>query len=205
MDVNTRRARRPDSLAASLSDLLDDYCFPVPTHAARVILGDRGRPVTAEALGRLAAYERADFLRTRLPPRLCSVIDTHANAVSPRWWARGDWRLQRRVLSDDVKLIWQASLAERLCTELANRPKPPGSEVVSLALGTIAQVLPDRYFDVPTSAEDWTTFRDLLVNAHPSVTHSLESPTKEQHDAEGQLKSTDLPAVELYFGRRHET
>lgn len=199
---NPRRVRRPDSLAASVVELLDDYRIPMPTHAVRIILTDRGRPVTAEHLGRLAAYERADFLRTLEPPRLCGAIDTDAYAVTPRWWARGDWRLRRRILSEDVKQIWQARLGDLLCTELAERRQPPGPEIVTFALGTIARLLPNRYFDVPCSAGDWMHFHSLLSDKHPSVTGPLESPTRQQSHAEQQLRAAGFPAVDLYFGRQ---
>src|SRR5215217_6335545 len=106
MPYAMRRARRAGSLAALTADLLDDYSVPLPTHAVRILLNDREHRVTAEHLSRLAAYEREDFLRTRMPPRLCSVVDTHANLVKPRWWARGEWRLQRRILTEDAKPIW---------------------------------------------------------------------------------------------------
>src|ERR1039458_6530711 len=108
--------------------LLEEFQRPIPTDAVRVILNDRGRAVTAEHLGRLAAYEREMWLRTLSPPALCSVIDADAVAIRPRWWALGDWRLQRRIMADDVRPIWFASLGERLCLDLADRKSPQRSE-----------------------------------------------------------------------------
>src|ERR671930_575608 len=112
MTSGMRRARRPDSLAAAVVELLDGFESPLPTHAVRILLTDQGRAVTAEHLARVAAYERDDFLRTRMPPRLCSVIDADALLVSPRWWAIGSWRLQRRILTQDARTLWIAMLAE---------------------------------------------------------------------------------------------
>ena len=127
----SRRVRRPDSLATSVVAVLNEFQSPVPTDAMRVIVNDRGRNVTAEHLGRLAAYERQDYLRTFMPPRLCSVVDKDANAITPRWWALADWRLQRRIMTDDIKPIWFASLATILCRELADRTEAPGSPLVT--------------------------------------------------------------------------
>lgn len=198
-----RRARGEGSLAAATVDLLNDYNVPLPTHAVRILLNDHGRRVTAEHLSRLAAYEREDFLRTRLPPRLCSVIDADGNLMSPRWWARGEWRLQRRILTEDAKPTWFAVLAERLCHELSGRDGVPSDEIRTLALSTVALLLPEqRNFSVPLSGDDWLDLRAQVVNAHPGATHSLEGPTSAQHDAEADLKAADIPAVDLYFGRR---
>jgi len=203
MSASLQRARRPNSLAASLVELLNDYGFPLPTHAVRIILTDRGRPVTAEHLASLSAYERTSLLRTRVPPRLCSVIDAEAYAITPRWWARGDWRLQRRIQTDDAKQLWQARLADRLCIELASRQTPPApEEITRLAFETITKLGLECYFDVPCSSEDWMTLRGLVVNAHPS--HSIDGPTEDQYHAEQRLKAASLPAVDLYFGRQRE-
>jgi hypothetical protein len=199
MSTSSRRIRHPDSLAASVAELLEDYGFPLPTYAVRVILVDRGRSVTAEHLGRLAAYERTDFLRTGLPPRLCSAIDTNGYSVVPRWWVRADWRLQRRILAHDVRQKWLASLAGRLCAELAGRQEPPGSEIATLALWAIARLDLGRYFDVPCSAEDWMQLRGLVVSAYP--VHSLDGATDTQRDAEQRFIAGGLSTVELYFGR----
>jgi len=203
MSASLQRARRPNSLAASLVELLNDYGFPLPTHAVRIILTDRGRPVTAEHLASLSAYERTSLLRTRVPPRLCSVIDAEAYAITPRWWARGDWRLQRRIQTDDAKQLWQARLADRLCIELASRQTPPApEEITRLAFETITKLGLECYFDVPCSSEDWMTLRGLVVNAHPS--QSIDGPTEDQYHAEQRLKAASLPAVDLYFGRQRE-
>jgi hypothetical protein len=202
MPYAMRRARRAGSLAALTAELLNDYNVPLPTHAVRILLNDSGRHrVTAEHLSRLAAYERDDFLRTRMPPRLCSVIDTHATRVRPRWWACGEWRLQRRILTEDAKLIWLAVLGIRLCEDLSGRDNAPGGEVRTLALGTIARLIPERDFFDPLASGDWLNLRRQLVDAHPGATHTLEGPTSAQHDAEETLKSGDTPAVDLYFGR----
>jgi len=201
MAAGMRRARRPDSLAAAIVELLETFQSPLPTHAVRILLTDQGRTVTAEHLARIAAYERDDFLRTRMPPRLCSVIDADALLVSPRWWANGSWRLQRRILTQDTKSLWIAMLAERLCRDLAQRPEPGRREVVTLALWAVAQLGLQNHVDVPLTRDDWLNLRALVVNAHPGVTHSLDSPTTEQHAAEERLNAAGLPAVDLYFGK----
>ena len=109
--LQLRRERRPDSLAAAVIELLDDYQCPISTQAVRVILTARGRPVPAERLSRLAAYQREDFERTKMPPELCWTLTPDAVAVTPRWWARGQWRLMRRIQTNDVMPIWYVMLA----------------------------------------------------------------------------------------------
>jgi hypothetical protein len=195
-----RRARRPDSLAASIVELLDVFATPVPTHAVRVLLADRGRTVSAEHLGRVAAYEREDFLRTRMPPRLCSAIDADGRLVKPRWWANGDWRLQRRILTEDAKPLWLAMLAERICWDLGQREQPAGPEIINLVRWAITRLGLENRYETPRSREGWTDLRSLVVSAYPGVTHSLDSPTTEQHEAEARLIAAGSPAVDLYFG-----
>jgi len=200
--LGLRRTRSDNSLAAAVVEVLTEFQVPVATQAVRVLLTDRGRTVTAEHLSRLAAYEREDFLRTRLPPRVCSVIDVDANLISPRWWALGDWRLQRRIRTDDAKTIWLAVLGERLCHKLSDR-HGPSQQLKNLALSTVARLLPEeRYFESPLSRDDWLDLRRQIVEAHPGATHSLDGASSEQSEAEAKLKAAQTPAVDLYFGRR---
>jgi hypothetical protein len=201
MDRVARRARRPDSLAAAVVGILEEFQCPVPTDAMRVILNDRGRRARAEHLGRLAAYEREDFLRTRMPPRLCSVIDRDARAVRPRGWALGEWRLQRRIITEDVRPIWFATLAVRLCLDLADRREPPGSPIDTLALGSAARAIGPQHFDVPMSREEWMALRERVYAPYTGALNNLDGPTGEQYAAEARLMSAGTPAVDLYFGR----
>jgi hypothetical protein len=199
--TTSRRARRPDSLAVSVTELLDDFQCPVSTTAIRIMLNDRGRAVTAEQLSRLAAYEREDFLRTRVAPRLCSTLEPDGTATNPRWWARGEWRLDRRILTNDVKPIWIATLAERLCLDLADRAARPDAAIVTLALGAAAQVLGGRYFDVPMSKDEWMDLRKEVYDPYMGAFSNRAGATSEQHDAEAKLKAEALSGFELLFGR----
>jgi hypothetical protein len=194
-------ARQPYSLASQVIGLLEDLQSPIPTDAVRVILNDRGRAVTAEHLGRLAAYEREMWLRTLSPPTLCSAIDTNAAAIKPRWWALGDWRLQRRIMTDDVRPIWFAALGERLCLELADRKDPAGSPLATLALSCAARVLGERYFNVPMSAEQWLDLRRTFYEPYNGDLNNRAGATQQQSEAETLLIDARLPAVDLYFGR----
>jgi hypothetical protein len=201
MNAVSRRARRPDSLAAAVVGVLGEFGCPLPTSAVRVILNDRGREVRAEHLGRLAAYERDDFLRTRLPPRLCAVIDPDARAVRPRWWALGEWRLQRRIMTEDVRAIWFATMAVRLCLDLADRREPPGSPIVTLALGSVARAIGSQQFDVPASRDEWMALRERVYAPYIGALNNLDGPTGEQHTAEAGLMGAGTPPADLYFGR----
>lgn len=201
MSAVSRRARQPDSLASHVIALLEDFQSPIPTDAVRVILNDRGGKVTAEHLGRLAAYEREMWLRTLSPPTLCSAIDTHAATVKPRWWALGDWRLQRRIMTDDVRPIWFTALGERLCLTLADRTDPAGSPLATLALSCAARVLGERYFNAPMSPEQWLDLRRMIYEPHNGALNNRAGATRQQSEAEAMLVDARLPAVDLYFGR----
>lgn len=201
MHEPVRRARRPDSLGSAAAELVELYGVPLQTHAVRILLTGRGIPVTAENLGTLARNERRDAQRTRLAPRLCSAIDSSGEALVPRWWARGDWRLLRRIATDDAKSLWLGKLAERLCGDLASTTAAVDDQVSTLALGTVAHLLPMRYFDVPQSGDDWIAIRKLVVDAYPGIVGAHDVATPEQYQAESDLKATDLTPLELYFGR----
>jgi hypothetical protein len=157
--------------------------------------------VTAEQLSRLAGYEREDLRRTRLPPRLCSAIYPDTTAPIPRWWARGDWRLQRRILTEDVKPIWTATLAERLCLDVAHRADPPDSTIVNLALGAVTQVVGNRYFDTPMSSDEWMQLRAEVYGPYMGAFNNRTGATSEQYEAETRLKAADLSGFDLWFGR----
>ena len=196
-----RRARHSDSLASVVAELLDDFQSPVSTTAMRIILNDRGRAVTAEQLSRLAAYQREDFLRTRVPPPLCSTLEPDGTATNPRWWARGDWRLQRRILTDDVKPIWIATLAERLCIDLAERPDGRDVAIINLTLGAVAQITGGRYFDVPISRDEWIDLRKEVYGPYMGAFSNRTGATSDQRDAEANLNAEGLSGFELLFGR----
>jgi hypothetical protein len=189
------------SLSVAIADLLAEFSSPVPTHAIRTMLAARGRPVTAEHLGRAAAYERTAFLRDRMPPLLCSAINPEGQAVRPRWWALGDWRLQRRILTPDALELWRALLAEKLCRDLGGSDEPASPDLERLARQCVAQIGGDRYFDAPQTRSEWRKLRDIVVELRPGVTHSMDSPTAQQHEAEARLQAASTPAVELFFGR----
>jgi hypothetical protein len=202
MTTSTRRLRRPDSLAAAVTELLDDLQCPISTSAVRVILNDRGRSVTAEQLGRLAAYQREDFLRMRIPSQLTWALLPDGTATNPRWWARGDWRLQRRILTSDTKVLWLARLAERLCMDLAERPNDREPAIITLTLGAIAQAINGRYFDVPTTTEEWMALRAEVYGRYMGAFSNLTGPTAQQHEAEAALEAQGLSGFERLFGRK---
>jgi hypothetical protein len=197
-----RRARRPDSLAAAVIGLLDDFQCPISTSAVRVILAARGRLVTAEQLSRLAAYQREDFDRTRMPPPLCWTLNPDGSATVPRWWARGDWRLLRRIRTNDVVPIWYAALAIRLCRELADRPHAPDPNLVSLALGAATAALGSgRTFEVPLSTEDWMRLYQEVYAPHNGALNNRTGGTSEQYAAERALNAGAMSGFNPLFGR----
>jgi hypothetical protein len=198
--LQLRRTRRPESLAKAVIDLLDDYQCPISTQAVRVILTARGRPVPAERLSRLAAYQREDFKRTRMPPELCWTLTPDGVAVTPRWWARGQWRLLRRIQTDDVMPIWYATLATRLCHDLANQRGVPDPHLANLALAAAnAALWGRRTSELPASKEDWMHIYQEVYAPHNGALNNRTGGTAEQYEAEKALNAAQ--GVNPLFGR----
>jgi hypothetical protein len=201
LQLPLRRARRPDSLAAAVAELLDELQCPISTQAVRIILNDRGRAVTAEQLSRLAAYQREDFSRTRMPPPLSWALNLDGSAAVPRWWAQGDWRLLRRLKTKDVTPIWFATLATKLCIDLAERIDPP-SAVVTLTLGAANLALGGgEEFHLPMSKRDWMDLRQQIYAPYMGALNNRTGGTAEQYEAEAVLNSGDVSGFDLLFGR----
>ncbi len=201
-ELALRRARRPDSLAAAVIELVDDLQCPISTQAVRIILNARGRPVTAEQLGRLAAYQREDFQRTRMPPPLSWAINPDGSAAVPRWWAGGDWRLLRRLRTEDSVPIWCATLAVRLCRDIANQLGEPGPELALLARSAANVALGGgRTFELPISKQDWGDLCTDVYGPHNGALNNRTGGTAEQCEAEAALKASGAPGLDLLFGR----
>jgi hypothetical protein len=190
-------------LATAVIELLDDYQCPISTQAVRVILNARGRRVTAEQLGRLAAYQREDFQRTRMPPPLCWVLNPDGSAAVPRWWARGHWRLLRRIRTDDGTPIWFATIATRLCMDLASQAIRPDPEFSTFVLGTANLALGGgQSFDVPMSSEEWLHLYQEVYARHNGALNNRTGGTTEQYKAEKVLNAGNSSGLDLLFGRR---
>lgn len=195
-----RRARRAGAVAGEIEDLLTAYGVPLPTAAVRVLLADRERPTTAEHLARVAAGERAEFLRTRTVPRLCSAIAPDGTLVAPRWWAAGEWRLARRILTGDARPLWQGRFVEQVCSDLLGRRRPALPELATLVHGTVAQLgLADELARL-REPSDWGEIRALVLDFHPGVLVADDVATDQQLEAEEALLAAGPPAVDLYFG-----
>jgi hypothetical protein len=195
-----RRTRRAGAIAGEIEDLVTAFGVPLHTGAVRVLLADRDRPTTAEHLARVAAGERAEFLRTGAVPRLCSAIAPDGALVTPRWWAGGGWRLGRRILTDDALALWRGHLAERICSDLIGRRRPASPALAALVHGTVAQLgLAEELARLP-DASDWGAVRALVLDDLPGVMFADDVSTDQQDDAEQALLAADLPAVDRYFG-----
>jgi hypothetical protein len=200
MSVAQRRARRDDSLASAVIDVVDVIQHPVPTAAVRLILLDSGRAVTAEQLGRLAAYERHDYARTRMPPRLCSAVDSNGVALNPRWWARGDWRLERRILTPDAVPAALAVLAVHLCRHHADAGRPTSPELIAYTVGIANRVLHPEQVDPPASPNEWMNLHARIYALYMGVLSNLTGSTANQEAAGERLRAAGLPGLALLFG-----
>jgi hypothetical protein len=200
MGTDQRRARRAGAIATEIEELVEAFGVPLAGPALRVLLADRGRPITAEHLARIAAGERTEHLRTSLPPRLAAAIDPDGTLVRPRWWAGGEWRLERRILTEDALPLWRGKLVERICSDLLSRRGRAAPEMVTLVRGTMAQIGLDTEMLRLPDMEDWQEVRALLLDVYPDVVFSHNVSTAQQREAEAALLASDLPAAARYFG-----
>jgi hypothetical protein len=200
MITGPRRTRRAGAIAADVEGLVEAFGIPLHTAAVRTLLADRGRPTTAEHLARVAAGERAEHLRTRQSPRLCSAITVDGALITPRWWAIGDWRPARRLFTEDALPLWHGRLAEVVCSELIARRRAASPELAGLVRGTVAQLgLSEELARLPDPS-DWSEVRALVLDFHPGVMFAHDVSTDQQDLAEQALLAADLPAVDRYFG-----
>jgi hypothetical protein len=193
------------SLADDVAALLDYYAVPVPASVIRRVLGTvRGEDeVTNERLGRLMAYERQALPARRSTPRFCFAIGEDAMASRPRVWARANWRLNRRILTEDSRQSWRAELALRTIESSQAGETSTHPALLELALELAASVLGPLGADPPSSASDWREVTERLSMARGA--NDITSPTREQAVAETELSSReDLSPADLYFGRRDE-
>jgi hypothetical protein len=196
-----RRARRAGAIAGEIEELVGSFGVPLPTAAVRVLLADRGRPTSAEHLARVAAGERAEFLRTGQAPRLCAAVAPDGARVVPRWWCSGDWRPLRRILTADAEPLWSGKLAEGVCADLIARRRPASPELAALVRATMARLgLGEELARLPDPG-DWAEVRALLLDHDPDAVFAHEVTTPQQRDAEPALLAADLPAAARYFGR----
>lgn len=196
-----RRARRAGAVATEIEELVETFGVPLPTAAVRVLLADRGRPTSAEHLARVAAGERAEFLRTRQAPRLCAAIAPDGARISPRWWAAGDWRPLRRIRTADAEPLWHGKLAEGICADLIGRRRPASPELAALVRASMARLGLDEELARLRDPSDWQEVRALLLDHDPDAVFAHEVTTPQQREAETALLAAELPAVDRWFGR----
>lgn len=196
-----RRVRRSDSIPTALRSILDDAQVPLPNEVMRALATERlERTISSEQLARVIAYEREDFLRTRMPPLLCSVIDRRAVALRPRVWALGEWRLARRVATPDTEARWQGSLALVLLDQVLLRFPLASEKLRTLTLEATARVLGPVAAYIPGNRGQWEELRRGV--AAKAYDFSPASHTAQQAEAEQMLTDYEPPiaASSLYFG-----
>jgi hypothetical protein len=185
------------SLADLSARLLDRARVPISGAALQTLVAAvRGAPVPSQRLARIAGFERERYIRTardRTPPRLCAALDEHGLELRPRVWARGDWRLARRILTPDVAPTWDAQLA-LLALELDKQQSGSTPELLELArvhatraLGSLTEVHPKE-------------LEPRLLATLPSLGSAAH--TGQQAAAEKSLnEDASFSGFDSYFGR----
>lgn len=189
------------SLPATLEAVLDTIGVPLPTGVLRVIAAAalRNREVTAQGLGRVASYEQESFRRRPGEvPRFSWGLQPNGMAATPRIWARGGWRLSRRIVTEDAVGNWAVIRAIFLAEQMVSGDNRTRETLGKVALEETSRVLgPIAVYD-QGSREEWMTLKaNLARHQHPL---GPEAPTTEQTAAASKLEAQDLTRYDTYFG-----
>lgn len=182
------------SLADALAAILDRGQVPLPGQTLRALAAAlRAVPVPSERLARIAAFERERFVRSRRVPRLCVVLDEHGVELRPRVWARGEWRLARRIQTPDVVRSWEVGaglLVLALLDEIVDAPP----FLLELAHAHAQRAI--RLFESVSAQE----LRMRLLEAQPGP--GFAAHTTQQGTAERRLtREENFSGFDAYFGR----
>jgi hypothetical protein len=187
------------SLPTTLESTLETLLVPVPAAAMRALgaFGLPGREITAEALGRAAAYSEESFLRRRKTPRFAWVLYDDGTVVTPRYWALGSWRLSRRIWETEAVAHWDVVLALYLAGRMASEPGLKTELIETAAKEAVSRVLGPRSLD---SLPDWHAINvELASHQHPL---GPAATTAEQDRTAARLEKSGLTPFSLFFGTR---
>lgn len=187
------------SLPAALAAALDAVQVPIPAAALRALAAAAvpQQNVTAERLGRIAAYEEETVLRSRKAPRFCWVLAEDGVAPSPRIWARGEWRLARRLMTEDAAPRWNVALAMLLAGQMASGTDGAREELHKVAAEAAGRVLGPIAMYPPGSREEWAEIqRAIAPHQHPLG----PAGTSHAQDEAAKRLETQLTSYNLYFG-----
>lgn len=190
------------SLPTTLVMILDAVQVPLPSATLRALASAAlpDRQVTPEALGRIAAYTEESYLKTRDTPRFAWVLDPDGKAAKPRIWARGTWRLSRRIRTQEAVGHWSVVLANDLCRRMTEGGEDERELLAPAALEAVGRVLGPRAMHLPGPREEWQMLaRQVALLQHPTgPAHPLSGQTA----AESELQARDLTPYGLFFGIR---
>jgi hypothetical protein len=189
------------NLPKTLELILDSVGVPIPAGAIRALAAAAlpERQVTAEALGRVAAYAEESFLRNQGALRFAWVIDPSGVAPKPRIWARGTWRVSRRIRTEEAVQMWQAVLAHHMCNRMIQGNELEQAKLGEVALEAVGRVLGPIALHLPAKAEDWDSMRAQLA---PTALHpvGVAHPFASQASAEARLENQGFTPYALLFG-----
>lgn len=181
---------------------LDAVQVPVPSATLRALVSAtlHDRLVSAEALGRIASYAEESYLKTKEAPRFAWVLDPDGRAAKPRIWARGSWRLSRRIRTEDAMHHWSVVLANHLCRRMTEGSAAERELLAPAALEVVGRVLDPRAMYLPGPTDEWHMLaQQVAALQHPAgPAHPLSDQTK----AETELEADGLSAYNLFFGAK---
>jgi hypothetical protein len=180
------------SLADQMALLLDRAQVPIPGGALQTLAAIvRDAPVPSPRLARIAAFERERYVRKPGAPRLCVVLDEDGLELRPRVWARGVWRLARRVRSPDAVAAWDCRLA-LLALELSQESSASQASEV-LDLGRMAA---ERALGPLATGELESRLLTALRNWD-----AAGATTQQTSSEESLRRDPSFSSFESYFGR----
>jgi hypothetical protein len=140
-----------------------------------------------------------------MPPRLCSAINPDAVALNPGWWARGEWRLERRIITPDAASAALAVLTVHLCRHHADLTGRPNAELVAYTIGspTITNV---GYLDTPHTPDQWMDLHTAIYSQYMGVLSNMTGTPPQQQSAAAQLRTANtLAAPPSYLADKPES
>ncbi|HMJ34277.1 MAG TPA: hypothetical protein VK501_10185 [Baekduia sp.] len=179
---------------------LEELQVPAPTSALLALAGvGRGEPIPPQRTGRVMAFERERFARTREAPRLAVGLASNGTAARPPHLALGSWRLARRVIIADAARGHAAALGIRLCERAVRVDPAMATGLREPAIRAAAAVLgPGAAQRELATAASWEQLRSELVAARPGG--GADAITVQQYEVEALLHEAQLTGAAMYFG-----
>jgi hypothetical protein len=162
-----------------------------------IVSAMRGEEVSAERMSRVASAEREALANTGEPPRLCSAILPAGTAPPRRIWAKGSWRLARRIITKDAEPAWYARTGLTIC-DLVLRRQVEDSRLSLLGHELAVRSIGAAHAFEPQNDRQWEELRGAFASF--PMGPGISTHTNEQGEAERSLIEAGFGTFALFFG-----